>query len=337
MIRPFTPRLFDSAQFEVACDLCDGDRFRTISELDRNGQALETVICERCGLVSHGRIPTETELDAFYANDYRREYHGEITPSDRRVMRAWKTGERILDRLEPYLRRRERVIEVGSGIGCTVKVFDLAGHDSSGIEPNVGFCNYGVQKLHAAVRQGYLFDVPRFPDYDVALLVHVIEHFRSARAALEHIHGMLRSGGRLYVECPNLAAPFATSKRMFHFAHIFNFTPQTLSALARRCGFEVEEQFHEYGNPNLAMLLVKTKHKTLEIDPTSAQATLSAIDRYNTVTYHLRMGYLTHRARQIFNYAREQVQARRFTANCIAACQGGAGPSIEEPARRLVA
>jgi SAM-dependent methyltransferase len=298
---------------------------------------LETVLCERCGLVSHARIPTDAELDAFYANDYRREYHGEVTPSDRRVMRAWKTGERIQNRLSRFLHTSDRVIEVGSGIGCTVKVFDLAGHDASGIEPNVGFCNYGVQKLHAVVRQGYLFDVPRAPAYDLVLLVHVIEHFRSARAALDHIYAMLRPGGRLYVECPNLAAPFATSKRLFHFAHIFNFTPQTLTALARRCGFEVEAEFREYGSPNLSMLLVKTKHKALEIDPTSAQESLSAIDRYNTGTYHLRLDYLVHRARQVLRYAREQVDAHRFTERCIAACQQGTVRVADEPARRLAA
>lgn len=337
MIRLFAPRLFDGAETDPKCDLCDGDSFRTIADTDRNGKPLETVLCERCGLVSHGRIPTEAELDAFYANDYRREYHGEVTPSDRRVMRAWRTGERIHHRLAPYLDQRSRVIEVGSGIGCTVKVFDLAGHDASGIEPNIGFCNYGAQKLHAAVRNGFLFDVPRFPAYDLVLLVHVIEHFRSARAALDHIHSMLRPGGRLYVECPNLAAPFATSKRMFHFAHIFNFTPQTLTALARRCGFEVEQEFREYGCPNLSMLLVKTKQKSLEIDPTAAQVALSAIDRYNMVTYHLRLEYLVHRARQVLSYAREKVTSHRFTERCIVACEGNARSTTEKPIRRLAA
>lgn len=337
MLRPFAPTLLECAPPEATCDLCDAESFRTISDTDRHGRPLETVVCERCGLVSHARIPTEAELEAFYANDYRREYHGEVTPSSRRVMRAWKTGERILDQLEPYLGPRDRVIEIGSGIGCTVKVFDLAGHEATGVEPNVGFCNYGVQKLRASVRQGYLFDVERRPIYDLVLLVHVIEHFRSARAALDHIYSMLRMGGRLYVECPNLAAPFATNKRMFHFAHIFNFTPQTLTALAGRCGFAVEEGFQERGNPNLSMLLVKTRHKSLEIDPTSAQQTLSAIDRYNTVTYHLRREYLRHRALQVLSYAQEKVSARRFTERCIAACQQAGNSTTQEPTRSLVA
>jgi len=337
MIRPFAPRLHDCAPDEHACDVCDGVQFRTIATLDRHGQPLETVVCESCGLVSHGQIPSESELNAFYTNDYRRAYHGELTPSDRRIMRAWKTGERIRDQLASYVDPNSRVIEIGSGIGCTVKVFGLAGHDACGIEPNIGFCNYSIQKLHAAVRQSYLYDLPRFPDYDLVLLVHVIEHFRSARQALEHIHSTLRPGGRLYVECPNLAAPFATKQRMFHFAHIFNFTPKTLTMLAHRTGFAVEQQFLGDRSPNLSMLLVKTKQKSLEIDPTSVGDTLAAIDRYNALTYHMRWEYLSQRARQGLSYAREKLISRRFVERCVQQCQPGAQREVNTPSRRKAA
>ena len=97
-----------------------------------------------------------------------------------------RKGELILDRLTPYLTLGERVLEVGSGIGCTVQVFDLAGYDAQGIEPNEGFCEYGATKLHARVRTGYLSDVPAEPRFDVVLLVHVIEHLASPREALAH-------------------------------------------------------------------------------------------------------------------------------------------------------
>ena len=84
---------------EKHCDLCGADQFETVGKLDRKGKPLETVVCTTCGLVAHGQIPTEAELEAFYATDYRKDYHGEISPSSRRVMRAWKNGMRIERRL----------------------------------------------------------------------------------------------------------------------------------------------------------------------------------------------------------------------------------------------
>ena len=85
------------------------------------------MVCTTCGLIAHANIPSEEELQAFYATDYRQDYHGEITPSNRRVMRAWKNGQRIERRLSAWTKPGHRVFEIGAGIGCTVKAFQRTG------------------------------------------------------------------------------------------------------------------------------------------------------------------------------------------------------------------
>ncbi len=86
------------------CDLCDGTEFELIARHDRRGKELLTGVCKQCGLVSHWNIPSEVNLQDFYATRYRREYHGELTPSARRVMRAWRNAKRIQSQLEPSLK-----------------------------------------------------------------------------------------------------------------------------------------------------------------------------------------------------------------------------------------
>ena len=76
------------------CDLCEGTTYRTIAEIDRHGAGLQTVACETCGLVRHAEVPSDEELAAFYASDYRSSYIGERTPGNRRIMRAWNNGLR---------------------------------------------------------------------------------------------------------------------------------------------------------------------------------------------------------------------------------------------------
>jgi len=308
------------------CDLCDAARFDLVAERDREGEVLHTGICLRCGLVCHMAIPSEAELAEFYAVDYRSQYHGELTPSPRRVMRAWKNAERIYRQLAPHISPSDKVFEVGAGIGCNVKVFELQGHDASGIEPNLGFQAFSVDQLRARVTRGDLFNLDEEARYDLVLLVHVIEHFRSPRRALERIYGLLQPGGKLYVECPNLAAPFARPGRLFHYAHVHNFTPWTLEMMAGRCGFEVERAFSEEEDPNLQMLLRRSDTPSsmmsgLRVDADNLPRTLAALRKYNAVTYHLRWNYLRDRAGKLASYFDERLRARAYVRRLIARCQ----------------
>jgi SAM-dependent methyltransferase len=311
------------------CDLCDGRAFELVATLDRRGKPLNTVVCTKCGLVAHARIPSDAELDNYYATTYRQDYHGEYAPSDRRVLRAWKNGQRLQRQLSPYLDPSARVFEIGAGIGGNVKAFELAGYDASGIEPGVGFQQYSRDKLLAKVDCAPLFDLPREPKHDLVLLIHVIEHFNSPRKALEYIHSLLKPGGRLYVECPNLGAPFARRSRMFHFAHIHNFTPATLAMMAMRCGFHVERQFSTQGDPNLQMLLTRADVGRLVIDSTSVEQTKFALRRYNNLTYHARWAYVWPRICKVARYLGEHLTAKRQVTSLLAECkkQAAARPS----------
>jgi SAM-dependent methyltransferase len=294
------------------CDLCGHADFELLATHDRRGRDLSTDICRHCGLVCHRQIPSDQELAEFYGTQYRRTYHGETTPSPRRVMRAWNNAGRIHRQLAPWLRQPSRVFEVGAGIGCTVRWFAERGHVAQGIEPNEGFQTFAANQLGAAVKRSSWAEIAPVPQYDLVILTHVIEHLRSPRAALTHLHDMLDKRGLLYVECPNLAAPFARPGRLFHFAHIFNFTPWTLRGLARSCGFEVVETFGDENNPNLQILLRRAdsfqESEFLEADGYSR--TLKAIERYTTLGYHLRWSYLAQRIAKLASYGWERCTAK---------------------------
>src|SRR5688572_17341517 len=117
------------------CDLCAGEQFEPVSSSDRHGRPLETVVCTKCVLVAHQQIPSEVELSEFYATRYRREYHAEDSPSARRVMHDWNNARRIHRQLTPWLLANLEVLEVGAGVGCTVKFFEQQGHRACGLEP----------------------------------------------------------------------------------------------------------------------------------------------------------------------------------------------------------
>lgn len=302
------------------CDLCEQQEFELIGQTDRHGQPLDTVICKTCGLVRHAKIPTEEELHQFYSTSYREEYNGEKIPGARRIMRAWNNGSRICRQVAPLLEPNCRVLEVGAGIGCTVKVFEQQGFAAEGIDPGGEFLTFSQQNLNANVNVRNLYDLPATQSYEAILLVHVIEHLRSPRMAFQHIAKLLKPGGMFYVECPNLQAPFARRSKLFHTAHIHNYVPSTLQSLAERCGFRVRKRFGDDQNPNLQMLFQHTGDVQLTIDEHNYQQTLTDLERTATLPYHLRTRYVTDRLRKVRSYAHEHLRARKFVDQLIQQC-----------------
>lgn len=317
------------------CDLCSGSQFEAIADTDRHGDPLETAICTSCGLVRHANVPTEHELQQFYSTTYRQDYNGERTPGPRRIMRAWNNGERICKQITPFLQSESRVLEVGAGIGCTVKVFDRAGFDAEGIDPGGEFLKYSRDRLNANVKVTNLYDLPKQQTYDAILLVHVIEHLRSPRESFEHIAGLLKPGGMFYVECPNLQAPFARRSKLFHSAHIHNFVPSTLQMLGESCGFRLREKFGDDQDTNLQMLFQHSGEKQLAIDEGNYQRTVQDLNRSNPLPYHLRWRYVTDRLSKVAGYTNEHMQAKSFVEDLVRECaeEKRAG-SVEQRKRR---
>ncbi|MDX8414321.1 MAG: class I SAM-dependent methyltransferase [Mariprofundales bacterium] len=309
------------------CDLCGHDQWQVISRQDRHRRPLTTALCQHCGLISHLPLPDEASIAQYYAKEYRHDYHGEQTPAPRRVMRAWNNGERIHTMLTPLITQPGRVFEVGAGLGCTVKVFQHHGFQASGIEPNHDFNRYSRQQLRANIDNQNLYDLNPAGQHNLVLLVHVIEHFRSPTAALMQIRNLLNDDGQLYIECPNVAAPFATFGRLFHFAHIHNFTPTTLCQLAEKCGFSVVQQLHGDDHPDIAFLFRKTAlPSATSSNSDEATRVQRAIHRYSTAGYHLRASYLQRRFSKLANYAHERLVAHTFVQNLLRRCAQDPAP-----------
>ena len=304
----------------AACDLCEHTDFQQISDTDRHGKPLDTVACKKCGLVRHAVVPSEEELAQFYSTNYRSEYNGEARPGNRRIMRAWVNGERICQQVAPLLQSQSRVLEVGAGIGCTVKVFENAGFAAEGIDPGGEFLRYSKENLHTNVKVCSLYDLPEQQQFDAVLLVHVIEHLRSPKEALQHIAGLIKPGGMFYVECPNLQAPFARRSKLFHTAHIHNYVPSTLQMLAEACGFRLRKRFGDEQDVNLQMLFQHSGDPALKIDAENFERTIADLQRSNPLLYHLRSRYITDRFRKLGSYTREILEASSFVKDLVREC-----------------
>lgn len=140
------------------------------------------------------------------------------------------------------------LLELGCGTGEFTKVAQDNGYDAYGVEPSQWAARH-ARALDIAVENGFLSDWERrYPGLrpDGVCLWHVLEHVPDPLGLLQEVAATLKPGGHLFLEVPNFASTAALRLGMNwdcaqpadHFVH---YTPEGLSRLLARAGFEQVE------------------------------------------------------------------------------------------------
>lgn len=228
---------------EAACDLCGNPSHDRVGSRDRYGRKLRIVLCTHCGLVYANPMPTEAEVDAFYARHYRKLYHNAYEPRPKAIFRAFKGAKGRYRFLEPILGRGTRILDVGSGGGEVVHHFRERGMDAHGVEPNRGFAEYSIEAYGIPVQVSGWQNARIEPEsFDIVTANHVVEHFRTPFPALVRFRGWLKPDGHLHISVPDVYSPQRTPYSRFHFAHLHYFDRESLIMMGLKAGFEVSER-----------------------------------------------------------------------------------------------
>lgn len=236
------------------CYLCETslDSAVVVNTIARHDEPQTSVSCSRCGLVQVVPMPSANVVDAYYASgEYRRKFpwnpvsddngqiHDHGTPEWEALMsRSWgEYADRILRSIG---RPVNSAIEWGCGNGMLLEVLKSSGIRVHGIEPD--------PLLHEVIRaRGVDVSLAATGGADLAIAVHVLEHWREPLRMLEQMRAALVPGGRVWIEVPNLAKPYGGLRHFFQWPHLYNFTVDTLACLLVRAGFDdifVAEQEH---------------------------------------------------------------------------------------------
>lgn len=134
------------------------------------------------------------------------------------------------------------LLDIGCGNGRFLVLAQQMGWNAEGLDPDAQAVATALQQ-GLRVRQGgvELLDEER-ERYDVVTLSHVIEHVHDPVGLLERIHRLLKPGGILWLETPNLASlghrRFGRDWRGLEPPrHLVLFTPASLRHALRAAGF----------------------------------------------------------------------------------------------------
>jgi 2-polyprenyl-3-methyl-5-hydroxy-6-metoxy-1,4-benzoquinol methylase len=136
-----------------------------------------------------------------------------------------------------------RLLDVGFGAGAFLRWASAAGWQAVGIDPDP-IAVAAARETGLRVYQGSIEQTPPEAPFDVITANHVVEHVHDPRRMLERVHDLLKPGGLVWIETPNLSS---VGHQIFGAAwlgldpprHLVLFTRSRLHDLLTALGFRV--------------------------------------------------------------------------------------------------
>lgn len=199
--------------------------------------------CTGCGLGMTHPFPTAEELQQVNADMYPAEQRGATYLKNAGYFT--RRYRRNIGSIKEYA-ATGKLLDVGCNIGFFLKVARDEGFETTGVELNKESAAYGRERFGLDIRSDYLENIA-FNDgsFDVVTLFDVLEHIPDMASFLNEVHRIMKPGGLLTVQLPNIASLMADLTRS-HWNwltppdHLYHFTPETIVRLLERHGFTVK-------------------------------------------------------------------------------------------------
>jgi 2-polyprenyl-3-methyl-5-hydroxy-6-metoxy-1,4-benzoquinol methylase len=205
--------------------------------------------CTQCGLQFAEAYPEYQEADSgIYSYDY---FKGSIEREHQREM----IFTELLGDIESVLGAKGRLLDIGAGEGTLIRMAERGGWAAEGTEIASAMIRYMQNDLGLTVHHGILENIELPPGaFDAIVLNHVLEHVKNPRSTLEKVAVLLKPGGVVRIEVPNLAgissrvknvqSRFRLKKNPWkHYStghHFWFFTPRTLRRTIEASGLSVK-------------------------------------------------------------------------------------------------
>jgi len=156
-----------------------------------------------------------------------------------------RTFAASLDEIERAAGGPGRLLDIGTAAAAFVAAARARGWQAEGCEPNKWLAEWGARHYGLTIRQGSVFEQD-YEDgsFDVVTLWDVIEHTLNPREMLERCFRLLKPGGILVVNYPDIGSWIARALgRNWLFltsVHLYYFDRGTIGRMLEATGFRVE-------------------------------------------------------------------------------------------------
>ena len=146
--------------------------------------------------------------------------------------------------------KKGNLLEIGSGEGFILEIFEKNGFEVFGIEPS----EKNVEKINKKLvkgkcKHGFAEEEVVYENkFDLILMSHVLEHVIDVRMVIEKLKENLSENGYLFIEVPNCGSKKYLEESIFTQPHIHHFTKKSIQKLLESTGFEIVKVDTLYGD-----------------------------------------------------------------------------------------
>ena len=234
------------------CQICGSDKYGLIATKIREGDG-RIVKCRECGLVKQELQASADELRGYYEKEYQETHslqRSEIQSPAQHFNDRIKTITRQFEEIKPYLHEKMDVLEVGCGVGALLSLIKPYAKYCVGVELNTSFINFLEQELGIEGHAQDMFTIDFKRKFDLIVMIDTLDHLPNPIEVLEYLRNLLKPGGRMWIEVPNLDEAlnfFLPQPNQLEFntffwqkAHFFYFSKDTITKAFRRVGMKVQ-------------------------------------------------------------------------------------------------
>jgi len=182
----------------MKCPLCNSN-----SKFVFNTSGVDILDCVSCSHRFADIQPNEEHVknvyDDTYFNDGGAGYDDYLLESQLLIDR----GRNYAKKLEPFIKEKGKVLDVGAAAGCILKGYIEEGWKGVGIEPNANMAEFGRKEYDLDIKEGAFESYAAENQFDLISMIQVVPHFYKQRMAFANAAKLLKEGGLLLIESWN--------------------------------------------------------------------------------------------------------------------------------------
>jgi len=222
-------------------NITEQDLLSLYSASSHSGLLDQVVRCTECDLVYLNPRPARRIIISSYQDAVDPVF---VQQNPARIETFGRALRKLSKKYGISPRQHPRILDIGCAGGAFLKAATNAGYTPVGVEPSRWMVKYAQRELKVDARPGTLSE-HSFPpaSFDLISLWDVLEHLPEPAATLAEINRLLRPGGYLIVNYPDIGSiasrvmgwrwPFWLS------VHLTYYTRLTVTRQLQSCGFDV--------------------------------------------------------------------------------------------------
>lgn len=227
---------------DVCCPHCKNTQSDALLDCDNFGFPIGLHVCVRCGFLFSRPRPTRAWLVEFYRKRYRLFYEGRRNYTSDYVAkrRWWEIAQARVERYARLLQPNLALLEIGSGAGCFAAAAARFGARVVCLELDRAAAAFASAHYGCDVRMMPIEEMTGAQCFDAIFAFHVLEHVDDLDTFLRACRRLLRPGGHLVVEVPDIERDFRDVS-FHHVAHLYAFNARSLLVTLESRGFRATQ------------------------------------------------------------------------------------------------